>query len=88
MASEQSAVLADMYKTWVSTMAENPDMTIDETRQMFDHWGDVTGEPGGVDYVEVVANGVPCLWVRPAGGDESRALLCTHGGGYMGGSRY
>lgn len=88
MASEQSAVLADMYKTWVSTMAENPDMTIDETRQMFDHWGDVTGEPGGVDYVEVVANGVPCLWVRPAGGDESRALLCTHGGGYMVGSRY
>src|SRR4051812_29379005 len=30
-----------------------------------DHWGDVTGEPGGVDYLEVSAGGVPAMWLRP-----------------------
>lgn len=88
MASKESAALSEMYKTWVSTMAERPDMTIEETRRMFEHWGDVTAEPGDVDYIEVVANGVPCLWAKPKGGNESRALLCTHGGGYLVGSRY
>lgn len=88
MASKESAVLGEMYKKWVATMGANPEMTIEETRAMFDHWGDVTGEPGGVDYIEVEANGVPCLWAKPKGGDESRALLCTHGGGYMVGSMY
>jgi acetyl esterase/lipase len=77
-----------MYKSWVSTMAENPDMSVEETRRMFEHWGDVTGEPEGVDYMEVDANGVRCMWAKPKGGDETRALLCTHGGGYMVGSMY
>jgi len=88
MASKESAVLGEMYKTWVATMAERPDMTMEETRRMFEHWGDVTAEPGDVDYIEVVANGVPCLWAKPKDGNESRALLCAHGGGYLVGSRY
>ncbi len=88
MASKESAVLGEMYKSWVSTMAENPDMTVEETRRMFEHWGDVTGEPEGVDYIEVDANGVRCMWAKPKGGNETRALLCTHGGGYMVGSMY
>ncbi len=88
MASTESAVLGEMYKKWVSTMAENPEMTIDETRAMFEHWGDVTTEPGDIDYIEVEANGVPCMWAKPKGGDESRALLCFHGGGYLVGSMY
>jgi len=88
MASKESVVLGEQYKRWVSAMADNPDMTLEETRAMFEHWGDVTGEPGGIDYIEVVANGVPCMWAKPKGGDESRALLCTHGGGYMVGSMY
>ncbi|OFV72818.1 alpha/beta hydrolase [Rhodococcus erythropolis] len=88
MASKQSAVLGEMYKEWVARMAAEPDMTIDETRRMFEHWGDVTGEPGGVDYIEVDAGEVPALWARPVGASDSRVLLCTHGGGYMVGSRY
>lgn len=88
MASKESAVLGEMYQKWVSTMAENPEMTIEQTRRMFEHWGDVTGEPEGVDFVEVDANGVRCMWAKPKNGDETRALLCTHGGGYMVGSMY
>lgn len=88
MASKQSAALGEMYKSWVATMASQPDMGIEDMRRMFDHWGDVTAEPGDVDYTEVVANGVPSLLATPKGSDASRALLCTHGGGYMVGSRY
>jgi acetyl esterase/lipase len=57
-------------------------------RRMFDHWGDVTAEPGGIDYVEVTAGGVPALWATPKGCAQDRVLLCTHGGGYVTGSMY
>jgi monoterpene epsilon-lactone hydrolase len=32
---------------------------------MFEHWGDVTVEPGGIDYIETTAGGVPALWAVP-----------------------
>lgn len=88
MASIESEVIKDLYKNWVDSMASNPDMTLEETRTMFEHWGDITAEPEGVDYIEVDANGIRCMWVKPKNGDETRALLCTHGGGYMVGSMY
>lgn len=88
MASKESAVLGELYQKWLSIMMENPDLTVEEMRRMFEHWGDVTGEPEGVDYIEVDSNGVRCMWARPKGCNETRALLCTHGGGYMVGSMY
>lgn len=88
MASVESEVIKDLYKNWVDSMTENPDMSLEETRRMFEHWGDITGEPEGVDYIEVDANGVRCMWAKPKNSDETRALLCTHGGGYMVGSMY
>jgi acetyl esterase/lipase len=69
-------------------MAANPSMELDEMRRMFEHWGDVTAEPGGVDYVEVTAGGQPALWATPKGSAQDRVLLCTHGGGYVTGSMY
>ena len=45
MASLESEVIKDLYKNWVDSMAANPEMTLEETRRMFEHWGDVTGEP-------------------------------------------
>ncbi|QKD02891.1 alpha/beta hydrolase [Mesorhizobium loti] len=51
-------------------------------------WTALTGEPGGVDYIEVDAGGVPALWVVPKGADEQRVLLYAHGGGFLGGSIY
>jgi len=88
MASVESEVIKDLYKNWVDSMTENPDMSLEETRRMFEHWGDITGEPEGVDYIEVDANGVRCMWAKPKNSDETRALLCSHGGGYMVGSMY
>ncbi|TPI32924.1 alpha/beta hydrolase [Mesorhizobium sp. B3-2-1] len=52
------------------------------------HWTALTGEPRGVDYIEVDAGGVAAMWVVPKGADEQRVLLYAHGGGFIGGSIY
>lgn len=88
MPSKQSEDLKTLYKDWVAAMAANPAMELDEMRRMFEHWGDVTAEPGGVDYIEASANGVQALWAAPKGCVADRVLLCTHGGGYVTGSMY
>lgn len=88
MASKESEELKTLYRSWIAALRENPEMQLDELRRMFEHWGDVTAEPGGVDYVEVDAGGVPAMWAVPKGAHEDRVLLCSHGGGYVTGSMY
>jgi len=88
MASKQSEQLANLYKGWTAALAANPEMPLDEVRAMFDHWGDVTAEPGGLDYIETDAGGVPALWAVPKGCAQDRVLLCSHGGGYVAGSMF
>ncbi|WP_428425242.1 alpha/beta hydrolase [Pararhizobium sp.] len=88
MSSIQSDALKSLYKSWAASMADNPNMPLDELRRMFEHWADVTAEPGGVDYIEVDAGGVPGLWAVPKGVRQDRVLQCTHGGGYVCGSMY
>ena len=52
-------------------------------------WDVLTGEPGGVDYLEIDAGGVPALWAVPHGtAQDDPVLLCFHGGGYVGGSMF
>lgn len=52
-------------------------------------WDVLTGEPGGVDYLEIDAGGVPALWEIPHGvAEDSPTLLCFHGGGYVSGSMF
>jgi acetyl esterase/lipase len=88
MASTQANAIKDLYNTWLQAMGENPEMSLDETRALFEHWGDITGEPGAVDYTEVDCNGVPCMWATPKEAHSDRVLICTHGGGYVCGSMY
>ena len=88
MASKQSKQLATLYKGWIAALAANPDMPLDELRAMFEHWGDVTAEPGGVDYIETASAGIPALWAVPKSCAQDRVLLCAHGGGYVTGSMY
>ena len=83
MASKQSEQLVVLYKDWTARLGANPDMPLDEMRAMFEHLGDVTAEPGGVDYIETDAGGLPALWAAPKGCVEDRVLLCSHGGGYV-----
>jgi epsilon-lactone hydrolase len=88
MASPQANAIKELYGHWLQTMAARPDMGLEDMRDLFEHWGDITGEPGDVDYVEVEAGGVPAMWAIPKGAVENRVALCTHGGGYVCGSMY
>ncbi len=88
MASPQANAIIELYNHWLETMAAQPDMGLDAMRDLFEHWGDITGEPGDVDYVEVEAGGVPAMWAIPKAAVENRVALCTHGGGYVCGSMY
>jgi len=88
MASAESNVIKDLYTGWLGAMAAKPDMSLEEMRALFDQWGNITGEPGGVDYIEENCDGVPCMWAAPKGAAADRVLICTHGGGYVVGSMY
>jgi epsilon-lactone hydrolase len=88
MASTQSEQLITLYKGFIAALEVNPEMPIDELRALLGHMGDVTGEPGAVDYIETEAAGVPALWAVPKHCAEDRVLLCSHGGGYVVGSMF
>jgi acetyl esterase/lipase len=83
MASRESEGLKTLFRGWAAALAADPAMPLDEMRLMFEHLGDVTAEPGGVDYLETDAGGMPALWAVPKGCAEDRVLLCLHGGGYV-----
>ena len=71
-----------------SNANSHKNLPLDEARRIDEHWGDLTAEPGGVDYLEVDAGGVPAMWAVPHGAPADGVLLCLHGGGFVGGSMY
>jgi epsilon-lactone hydrolase len=79
-------VLLDCYLA--SNAASRAGWTPDSMRESNQRWGDVATEPRGVDYVETEAAEVRAMWLLPAACAEGRALLCLHGGGFVGGSMY
>lgn len=85
MASKESQRVNRYWETvQQSVLAPQPDNLVTNAQ-----WDVLTGEPGGVDYLEIDAGGVPALWTVPHGtGEDSPALLCFHGGGYVGGSMF
>jgi epsilon-lactone hydrolase len=81
MASTQSRAVERMYRTWTHERRNPPPEP--EPRETDDHWGDLTAEPRGVDYIEVPDG----LWLAPGGAaGAGAALLCLHGGGFVSGS--
>lgn len=74
--------MAKLYRTFLAGPAED-----DLVRDM-QQWDVLTAEPGGVDYLEVDAGGVPSMWAVPRGSAQDRVLVCVHGGGYISGSIY
>jgi len=88
MASKQSEELNTLYLGWVAALKANPEMPLDELRHMFEKWDSITGEPGGVDYIETDAGQVAAMWAAPKNCAQDRVLLCAHGGGYVVGSMY
>jgi monoterpene epsilon-lactone hydrolase len=66
-----------MYDRWAQGIGQGDDS-----------WGDITTEPGGVDYREVDADTVPAMWIEPHGAARDRVIVAYHGGGFIGGSLY
>jgi monoterpene epsilon-lactone hydrolase len=81
-------LVKDLYERWSAAFAEEPEMPLDRWRAMIEEWPLVTAEPGGVDYVEVKAGGVPAMCITPKAAAEDRVILSIHGGGFVVGSMY
>jgi epsilon-lactone hydrolase len=88
MSETQPDLVKDLYERWGDAFAAEPDMPLDRWREMIEEWPQVTAEPGGVDYVEVDAGGVPAMWITPKGAAEDWVILSLHGGGFVVGSMY
>lgn len=84
--TDQPDCLRDLYTDWTERMSANPEMSLPEMRAMFDEWHQPTAEPEDVTYAEGELGGVPGIWCTPVGGDESKVVLYTHGGGFAVGS--
>ena len=78
----------DLFKRLSGAIAAKPNMSLGEMRAVFEHLGDATAEPRGVDYIEVDAAGIAAMWAIPKNCAADRVLLCAHGGGYISGSMY
>src|ERR671925_529178 len=81
-------LVKSLYERWSAAFAAEPEMPLDRWRELIEEWPQITAEPGGVDYVEVDAGGVPNMWITPKGAAEDRVILSIHGGGFVVGSMY
>jgi len=86
MGSTEAEAIQRLYASWTQRLAANPDIGIDQLREMMEYWPKLAAEPEQVTYREVDASGVPALWCLPTGCAEDRALFYIHGGAYVGGS--
>jgi monoterpene epsilon-lactone hydrolase len=68
-------LIAEMYAKWAAAGGGGDE-----------HWGDVTAEPRGVDYLEVSAGGGPAMWLAPHDAAPDAVIVAVHGGGFVGGS--
>jgi epsilon-lactone hydrolase len=88
MASTQSGAVTKLYRSWLEIPTRNPEWSLEDQRDMVEGWNVLTREPGGVDYLETAAGGLPAMWAIPKGSLEDCVLLCIHGGGFISGSMY
>ena len=89
MASEESAIVREHWRRMTEAARANPNQTPDDVRDRVErHWGTLTAEPRGVDYLETEVAGRTALWAVPKGGAEDRVVLAVHGGGWISGSIY
>jgi epsilon-lactone hydrolase len=86
--NRQADAVEDLYLEWAAARKANPQMSLDEQRDMIEAWPVIAAEPRGIDYIEIEVGGVPALWAVPKGCAQDRVVLCVHGGGFVTGSMY
>lgn len=81
--STESQALYNHYVVLAERFASHPDMGLDAMREMFDTLHRRQAEPTDVTYEETRIGDRSALWVRPTNAVAGRAVLYTHGGGYI-----
>lgn len=84
MPSTESAALKAHYQSITDRLTTNPEMGLVAMRSIFEELAVQTAEPEDVTYAEVDSEGVRGLWCIPAGAPADKAILYTHGGGFVG----
>lgn len=84
MASVESQPLKALYESIIGRMAANPDMDLLTMRSMFEELATMAQEPEDVTYAEVDTGEVRGIWCIPVSSPSDRAILYTHGGGFVG----
>ena len=85
MASKEAQRIDDLYRAWKDKLSSG-EMPLDQLRELFDGWGELSAEPQGVQFREATLAGVPGVWATPENADQSRVVICCHGGGFVVGS--
>jgi len=84
--SKQVEAVGNWWRTGAA--AADKHESLEEARDFGEGWANLTKEPGGVDFTETNAGGVPAMWAVPKKCKEDRVILCLHGGGFFSGSMY
>jgi acetyl esterase/lipase len=83
IAGKPSKQVEEVGNWWVKIVAASTKHeSLEAARDFGENWTGLTAEPGGVDYIETDAGGVPAMWAVPKGGREDRVIVCLHGGGF------
>jgi hypothetical protein len=85
LSSKQIERVSDLYRKWGPALASNPNITLDEWRDLIEGWEVLTTEPGRVDNIETDAGGVPALWAIPKSSAKDRVILVIHVGRFCDG---
>src|SRR6266403_5936525 len=86
MGSPELAKMADFYTDLTGRFALTDSLAL--WRDSSERLHQLATEPEDVTYREVTANGVPALWVIPAGSSPEHVLLHSHSGGSVVASMY
>src|SRR5713101_8175763 len=86
MGSPELAKMADFYADLTGRFALTDSLAL--WRDSSERLHQLATEPEDVTYREVTANGVPALWVIPAGSSPEHVLLHSHSGGSVVASMY
>lgn len=88
MTSKQSDILIETYERWREQLNADPHNSLAIIRDGNERLGDLTSEPGGVDFLEEDCAAVPAMWSIPKKARHDTVIICCHGGGHVGGSMY
>jgi len=87
MASPQAEMVKGLLRQLQEEILGQPEPpTLEEMRASGEGFGEMTGEPDGINWQDEEVAGVPCRWAVPDGGADDRVLQYVHGGGYVLGS--